>query len=129
MTDRPLTGKPDKNYNPAKHPPVMDLSGFVNDVDENNPLDIEVAVNEESKVVMFHNRTFKADISWFEYDLESGKLNFVLDGGQIRDAGLFLTKEMSKYMQNSYQILMVLLDDKTGEATQGNYVPLIVHRS
>ncbi len=110
-------------------PPVKDLSGFVYGVDENNPLDIEIAVNETGKVVLFHNRVFKSEISWFEFDLGTLKLTFVLDDGEIRDAGFYATKAMSKYMQNSHQILMVLLDDDTGEAKEGNYVPLIIHSS
>lgn len=110
-------------------PPVKDLSGFVYGVDENNALDIEISVNEFGKVVLFHNRVFKSDISWFEFDLDTLKLTFVLDDGEIRDAGFYATKSMAKYMQNSHQILMVLLDDDTGEAKEGNYVPLIIHRN
>jgi len=113
----------------ADHSPVKDLSGFVYGVDENNPLDIEIAVNEVGKVVIFHNRVFKADISWFEFDLDTLKLTFVLDDGEIRDAGFYATKAMAKYMQNSHQILMVLLDDATGEAKEGNYIPLIIHKA
>lgn len=109
--------------------PVKDLSGFVLGVDENNSLDIEVAVNEVGKVVLFHNRVFKSDISWFEFDLDTLKLTFVLDNGEIRDAGFFATAQMAKYMQNSHQILMVLLDNETGEASEGTYVPLIIHKS
>lgn len=113
----------------ADHSPVKDLSNFVLGVDENNHLDIEVAVDEKGKVVLFHNREFKEEISWFEFDLETAKLNFILNNGEIRDAEFYVTKKMSKYMQNSHQILMVLLDDDTGEAKEGQYVPLIIHRS
>ena len=111
----------------SDRPVVKDLSNFVYGVDEENHLDIEVAVNEVGKVVLFHNRPFKKDITWFEFDLNTGKLDFILDDGEIRDAGFFVTKTMSKYMQNSHQILMVLLDNDTGEAKEGNYIPLIIH--
>jgi hypothetical protein len=100
----------------------------VSGVDENNHLDIDVVVNEKGKVVIFHNRPFKNEVSWFEFDLTSNQLDFVLDDGDIRNAGLPLTRDVSKYMQNSHQILMVLLDHNTGEATQGNYIPLVIHR-
>ena len=120
----------DNIQNPdSERPPVKDLSGFVIGVDENNPLDVEVAVNESGKVVLFHNRQFKSEISWFEFDLDTLKLTFVLDDGEIRDAGFYATAAMAKYMQNSHQILMVLIDAETGEATEGNYIPLIIHRS
>ncbi|NCT40976.1 MAG: hypothetical protein GW778_04865 [Alphaproteobacteria bacterium] len=109
--------------------PIKDLSGFVLGVDENNHLDIEVAVNEKGKVVLFHNRAFKGPISWFEFDLDTNKLTFVLDDGEIRDAAFYATPTMAKYMQNSHQILMVLIDHETGEASDGTYVPLIIHRN
>ena len=111
----------------SDRPPVKDLSNFVYGVDENNTLDIEVAVDPKGKVVVFHNRPFKKDIAWFEFDLGTSKLDFILDDGEIRDAGLYVTRTMGKYMQNSHQILMVLIDNETGEAKEGNYVPLIIH--
>lgn len=117
------------NHEISDRPPVKDLSNFVYGVDEDNPLDIEVAVDETGKVVMFHNRVFKEEIAWFEFDLSTGKLDFILDNGDIRDAGFFVTKTMSKYMQNSHQILMILLDNDTGEAKEGNYIPLIIHKT
>lgn len=112
-----------------ERPPVGTLIDFVDGVDENNHLDIEVAVNEEGKIVVFYNRIFKNPIAWFEFDLGSNKLDFILDDGDIRDTGLPLGRDMSKYMQNSHQILMVLLDNDTGEAKEGTYVPLIIHRN
>ncbi|MCC6598395.1 MAG: hypothetical protein IT559_06365 [Alphaproteobacteria bacterium] len=112
----------------SDRPPVGNLTDFVYGVDETNHLDIEVAVNEKGKVVVFHNRPFKKEVTWFEFDLDTNRLDFILDDGDIRDAGLPLSQSVSKYMQNSHQILMVLLDQHTGEAKEGNYVPLIIHR-
>ncbi|MFK7840075.1 MAG: hypothetical protein AB8B83_07055 [Bdellovibrionales bacterium] len=119
----------DSDIEQGEKPPVGNLTDFVNDVDEDNHLDIEVAVNSTGKVVLFHNRSFKNEISWFEFDLGTNKLDFVLDDGEIRDAGIPLSQNVAKYMQNSHQILMVLLDNETGEASEGNYIPLIIHRS
>lgn len=112
----------------SDRPPVGNLTDFVYGVDETHHLDIEVAVNEKGKVVVFHNRPFKRGVSWFEFDLGTNKLDFILDDGDVRDAGLPLSQDVAKYMQNSHQILMVLLDDNTGEAKEGNYIPLIIHK-
>lgn len=112
-----------------ERPPVGTLIDFVYGVDENNPLDIEVAVKQDGRVVVFHNKPFKTDISWLEFDLLTNELDFVLDDGNIRDAGIPLKPGIAKHMQNSHQILMVLMDDSTGEAKEGKYVPLIIHRS
>jgi hypothetical protein len=109
--------------------PVGNLTDFVLGVDKNNPLDVEVSVNEDGNVIVFHNKQFKSPLSWFEYDLETSKLDFVMDNGDIRNAGMPLAQEISKHMQNAHQILTILLDDETGQAKQGTYIPLIVHRS
>lgn len=118
----------DETPQTTSRPPVGNLTDFVYGVDENNHLDIEVAVNEKGKVVVFHNRPFKNDIAWFEFDLGTNKLDFILDDGDVRDAGLPLSKDVAKYMQNSHQILMVLLDNDTGEAKEGSYIPLIIRK-
>lgn len=110
-------------------PLVGALVDFVEGVDKDNPLDIEVAVNDVGRVVLFHNRKFREPIAWFEYDLDTCQLDFVLENGDSRDAGLPLKNTMSKYMQNSHQILTVYLDDETGEAVEGTYIPLIIHKA
>lgn len=104
------------------------LTDFVLGVDDNNPLDIEVAVNETGKVVVFHNREFKSPISWFEFDLTASRLSFILEDGQVRDAGLPLNPAIAKHMQNSHQILTVFMDDETGDAKEGQFIPLIIQR-
>lgn len=113
----------------SNRPLVGALVDFVEGVDKDNPLDVEVAVNDTGRVVLFHNRKFREPIAWFEYDLRTCDLDFVLDNGDTRNAGLPLKKTMSKYMQNSHQILTVYLDDDTGEAVEGTFIPLIIHKT
>lgn len=105
------------------------LTDFVEGYDQKNPFDLDVVVNERGQVVLFHSLPFKKEIAWFEYDLSTAQLDFVMDGGDVRHAGLPLTQDMSKYMQNSHQILTIFMDNKTGEAVQGTYVPLIIHKT
>jgi hypothetical protein len=113
----------------GERPQVGTLVDFVYGVDENNELQIDVAVREDGRCAVFYNKPFKSDISWLEFDLGTCMLDFVLDSGEIRDAGLPVTKTMSKNMQNTHQMLMVLIDDKTGEPKEGQYIPLIIHRA
>lgn len=113
----------------TERPPVGNLTDFVVGIDETNRLDIEVAIKESGNVIVFHSHPFKKEVSWFEFDLKTNKLDFVLDSGDVRDIGLPLRQEVAKHMQNSHQILMVLMDPKTGEAQKGNYIPLIIHQS
>ena len=119
----------DVPYEISDKPPVGKLIDFVHGVDENNHLEIEVAIKDDGRVVVFHNREFKNPIAWFEFDLSTNKLDFVLEDGDVRDVGVPLHDVVAKHMQNSHQILTVLLDDESGEGKEGNYVPLIIHRS
>ena len=124
-----MTDAPQDTPDIPERPPVGNLTDFVTGCDDDNPLDIEISINDEGAVIVFHDKPFKNALSWFEFDLNSSTLDFVLDDGDIRDAGLPLVPEIAKYMQNSHQILTVLLDDKTGEAKEGRYIPLIIHNS
>jgi len=103
------------------------LTDFVTGVTEESKLQIEIAVKDDGRCAIFHNKPFRKDLSWLEFDLNSCRLDFVLDSGEVRNAGMNLTKAMSKNMQNSHQILMILMDDVTGQPKKGYYVPLILH--
>lgn len=113
--------------NTAELPDRGNLTDFFYGVDEKSKLQVEVAVKEDGRCAVFHNKPFRNELSWLEYDLDTYRLDFVLDGGEIRNAGMPLNKEMSKNMQNTHQVLMVLMDDETGGAKEGFYVPLIIH--
>lgn len=102
------------------------LTDFVYGVTDDSRLKIEVAVKEDGRCAVFHNKPFRKDLSWLEFDLDTCHLDFVLDGGEVRNTGVTLDRNVSKNMQNSHQILMVLMDDETGSPKEGFYVPLIV---
>ena len=121
MTETPIEKNPSTQYG--------HLLDFVVNESGDKRFDIEVAVMNDGKVVVFHSHPLRSDISWFEFNLTTNKLDFILDDGDVRDIGLPLKQELAKNMQNSHQILMVLMDPKTGDAQVGQYVPLILHRS
>ncbi|MFN3700160.1 MAG: hypothetical protein ACK4VI_01400 [Alphaproteobacteria bacterium] len=103
------------------------LLDFVYHVEGSDPLYVEVGVKQDGKVAVFHNKPFKRDLSWIEYDIGRNRIDFVMDDGDIRDVGVPVNKDVAKYMHNTHQVLMVLLDDETGEAKEGYYIPLIIH--
>ncbi len=110
-------------------PPVGNLVDFVYGVTEDKPLKVEVAINDDGRVILFYDKVFKNDLSWLEFDLATNKLDFILDSGEMRNFGMPLDKSVSKHMHNTHQVLTVLLDEETGQAKEGHYIPLILHRS
>ncbi len=111
-------------------PPVGNLTDFVEGIKSDKDfLDIEVAVKHDGRIAIFHTLPFKKAISWFEFDMNDNRLDFIFEDGDIRDIGLPLKQDVAKHMQNSHQILTVLINPKTREEVVGPYVPLILHRS
>ncbi len=119
----------DRTDQHSETPKTDSLVDFVKGVTPENPLEIEVAVYDSGIVALYHDKPFKSEISWLEFDLNTSKLDFIMDNGEIRDAGLPLTPAVTKYMQNAHQILTIFMDDDTGEVTEGTYIPLILHQN
>ncbi len=100
---------------------------FFYGVEDDNTLRIEVAVKEDGRCAVFYNKPLKSELSWFEYDIDQCRLGFVMDGGESRDVDIPIKRELSRNMQNTHQILTVLMDDETGAPKEGTYIPLILH--
>lgn len=91
-------------------------------------LKVELVVNERAEAVVFHNKPFRKALSWLEFDLDKSRLDFIMNDGEIRNFGIPVHPDLAKYMQNAFQVLMVLMDEETGEPKEGNYFPLVIHR-
>lgn len=90
---------------------------------------VELAINDRAEAIIFHSQPFPHDLSWLEFDLDSSRLSFIMREGAIRDFGIAVRPELARYMQNAFQVLMVLMDEENGEPIEGGYIPLIIHRA
>lgn len=89
----------------------------------------QLVVNDRAEAMVFHNKPFNTDLSWLEFDLDTRNLNFVMNDGDIRNFGIPVHPDLAKYMDNAFQVLVVLMDKDTGEPMEGEYYPLIIHRA
>ena len=90
---------------------------------------IDLVINDTAEVYLFHNKPFKQALSWLEFDLDTNNLDIILADGDMRNFGAKVPDRLAKHMQNAYQVMMVQMDEKTGEALSGDYYPLIIHRA
>lgn len=126
-----MENTPDSSDQLAQKPEPQiynNIVDFVYDPEGTGNLIIEVVVREDGKVAVFHDKPFKRELSWIEYDMKAGQLQFIMENGELRVMGLNIRPELKKNMQNTHQILMVLMDTESGQAKEGAYVPLIIHQ-
>ena len=95
----------------------------------NDDVKVELIVNERAEAMIFHNKPFNHDVSWFEFNLENNQMDFIMDEGATKPLGIPVDPKLAKHLQNSFQVLLVRMDDVTGEPVKGDYFPLIVHRT
>lgn len=110
----------------VKRQPVGNLIDFTLPIDGVPNLDIEVTANDEGRVVIFHNLPFVEELAQLEFTTATGDLEFILDSGDKRSFGFPLKPELAKNMHNTYQVLMVLMDNETGQPVKGTFKPLLI---
>ena len=102
------------------------LIDFVTGYDPKRGLDLEVTVKQDGTVMVYHSLRFTKDVAWFEFEPVSGRLNFVMEEGDVRDIGLPLSPGVAKHVVKARQILMVLMDPESRAPIEGFYIPLII---
>lgn len=90
---------------------------------------IDLVVNDTAEIYIFHNKPFKKKLSWVEFDLGTNRLDFIMSDGDIRNFGAAVPKNLSKHMQNAYQVMMVLMDEASGQPKSGAFAPLVIHKT
>ena len=103
--------EPKPNEKAGKHP---DLA-----------MEVDLYVHEVGDINIFHNKPFQKELSWIEFDVQTNKIDFVMDDGDLRDFGIPIDPKFSTYLQNTQLISVVLFEDD--EPTQEVQLPLITH--
>jgi hypothetical protein len=111
------------HYNPQTDP-----ASFVSEVDDPD-FKLNLAVNDQARVVIFHNKPFRSKVALLQFDLNKNRLDFIMQDGAALNFGVPVAPDLSKYMQNAFQVLMVLMDEKSGSPEGGTYYPIIIHRT
>lgn len=90
---------------------------------------LELVVNEDNKVMIFHDRPFRKKLAWLEYELKVGKLNFVFDDGEMQELGVQVPMNMDKLMHNAHQVLVIEMEAGTREPSKGIFYPVILQQA
>jgi hypothetical protein len=90
--------------------------------------DIEafLLLDNPNDAYIFHEKEFGGNLSWIEYDLESGRLDFVMEDGHLKNYGMPVPKDMGAYLQNIHFICVA--HKNAGIVLSEVDLPLITHR-
>ena len=88
----------------------------------------ELLVNEKAEAFVLHDKPFDQELSWFEYHLDTSRLEFIMEDGDVRDFGMKIDPQLSRYLQNAFQIQTVMVDKEAGVYEEEEFYPLIIHR-
>lgn len=110
---------------PQDQTPDMKTGQNIEEID----FKVEVKVSDAAEVFVFHAVPFDKELSWIEFDLDRRSLDFVMNDGGTRNLAMKVPEGLDKHLQNTYQIMLVQMNEETGEPVGGKYYPLIIHRA
>ncbi len=62
---------------------------------------VEIGVNEESGVLVFHDKAFESPVNRIDYDPDNGAMIFVSEDGTSRPLGMSVPKRTRKKMETA----------------------------
>ena len=107
---------------PATRPAPKDLM-----TSSDNDVKIEVVVNEKSEAFIFHSRPIRRKLVRIEVHKLSRILQFVFEFGESREFGIPIDPRMLRYLETADRILIVLMNEKTGEPIEGSFYPVVIY--
>lgn len=98
-------------------------------IDKNHPdyeMEIYLMKGEKDDLYVIQDRPFSAGLlSWVEYDVETGMMNFIMDDGDLRDFGIEIDEKFAPNLKDYQTIPIALIQNSL--FVEGGQFPLIVH--
>ena len=88
-------------------------------------MEVDLFVDTDTLVYIFHDVPFQKEVSWLEYDVETQKLDFIMDDGDIRNFGTTVSIDIKPFIEKSDAICIAQRDGL--EIINHSAVPLIRH--
>lgn len=92
-----------------------------------DPVNVEVTIGNSGAAYVVIDREFNKPVSWFELDAQNGRLEFIMEDGELRNFGVRLLPEINKHLMFATTITLALMNED--ELLDAQELPLIVHGS
>lgn len=118
MNDMGILDKPVENPLPGDLPVHKPLASTMN---------VDLMVNEDSKLWVIHDKPFPDILIWAEYDADMASLSLIAKDGKIIDLGMKIHQPLRKYMLSARQLFTMRMQD--GKIDDCYVLPLIVRET
>lgn len=123
-TDRDLAIEQDRFITPTVS--AGDSAGITDDVDDPN-FKIDLVVGDGGDIYLFHNHPFKRGFMRLEYNRLTQRFAFRMKNGELRNVTATLAPRFAPVLEQSQQVMMVQIDEKTDNPIGGADFPLLVY--
>ena len=103
-------------------PPVDEMPVLANMTDA---MKLDLAVSDEDKIYIFHDKPFQERVNWVEYDMDTKQIFCITEKGRIQGLGLNVKKNMQEQIIKATCIFVVYVDK--GETKEILEMPIIFH--
>jgi hypothetical protein len=106
--------------------PAGDTEQFPDDI-EDPSLDMRLVVSDSGVIYVFHNRALSGSFKRLEYNRLTHRLGLRMRNGELRDSSVSLPAKFAPALEQGHRIMMVQMDEKTGNPIGGADFPLLVY--
>jgi hypothetical protein len=88
-------------------------------------MDVEISVYDPENIFIFHDKPFRDELSWVEYDVASGRIDFIMNDGDLRNFGILIKDDVGQYLRDIHTICVALVDED--DVLSDVELPLVTH--
>lgn len=93
--------------------------------DRTEDIEAFLILDNPTDAYIFHELPFKPSLQWIEYDVVNGRIDFILEEGELRNYGFNVTEPVGKYLRNINEICVAQKDGVI--VLNEQFVPLVIH--
>ncbi len=125
-----MSDQPEPDFDPLAPKKTLDLQNLpsVEELpvlpDMRSGMDVDLAVNADGKLYVFHEKPNPEEIEYVIYDIHGSRLVFIGKNGRIQDISMAVQDAMRTHMKKAENICLVQIKD--GQPYQTHNVPFVI---
>lgn len=89
------------------------------------PVNVEIVIGQSGAAYITYDQPFNKPLSWFEYDVATSRLEFVMEDGELRNFGIPVARDIAPHLIGAHILTFAYIHED--ELLDAQELPLIVH--